>query len=472
MSPTHETQKSVKSHNPSKSVVQTTYPTYKDSKSPWLGKIPEHWEERKLKFLGSLYAGLNGKKGDDFEKEYKSGFKPFIPFTNIFNNIKINETKFQYVNIGKYETQNRVQQHDVLFLMSSETLEDVGKCSLYIGNSKELYLNSFCKGFRILSKDCSPFYLNYLLQSTSYRNYFSTVGRGFTRINIKQEYVNDLPSLLPPPQEQKTIAEFLDLKTQQIDRAIALKKQQIALLQEQKQIRIQQAVTRGLDASVPLKDSGVDWIGEIPAHWEISKLGNYIDILSGYPFPSSGFTVKGIKLLRGINVDVNQLRWSETVYWDEKKTDNLEQYKLEAGDIVIGMDRPLIGKGLRVARVQQTDLPCLLLQRVCRIRAIKGLTQEYLTAILKSKYFIEYFMPILSGISVPHISPFQIREFKLFLPTIQEQKRILTNLGRMEKKLNELISTNESQIQKLKEYKSTLIDSVVTGKVRVAGDGA
>lgn len=119
------------------------YPVYIDSGVEWLGEIPEHWGLKKLKFLGFLYAGLSGKKGDDFDKEKVDNMKPFIPFTNIFNNFYIDLKQFHYVRIDESEHQNRVKKNDILFLMSSETLVDIGKNSIYLGENKEVYLNSF-----------------------------------------------------------------------------------------------------------------------------------------------------------------------------------------------------------------------------------------------------------------------------------------------------------------------------------------
>ena len=135
------------------------YPAYKPSGVAWLGDIPSHWEFKKLKFLGNIYAGINSKKGDDFSKEYTEGLKPFVPFTNICNNIKIDVFQYQYVKIDEKENQNRVKKNDILFLMSSETLEDIAKCSIYLGDDDELYLNSFCKGFRINSVEINAEFL-------------------------------------------------------------------------------------------------------------------------------------------------------------------------------------------------------------------------------------------------------------------------------------------------------------------------
>lgn len=136
------------------------YEHYKNSGVEWLGEIPEHWEIKKLKFIGNIYAGINGKKGDDFSKEYSEGIKSFIPFTNICNNFKIDENQYQYVKIN--ENQNRVKKNDILFLMSSETLDDIAKNSIYLGDNTELYLNSFCKGFRISNQNINAEFIKNL----------------------------------------------------------------------------------------------------------------------------------------------------------------------------------------------------------------------------------------------------------------------------------------------------------------------
>lgn len=186
----------------------------KDSGVKWIGEIPAHWEVMPLKYLGNTFAGITGKSGEDFSKEQKEGFKPFVPFTSIFNNEIIDTSKHQYVKIRQKELQNKVIKNDLLFLMSSETLEDIGKCSIYLGLESELYLNSFCKGFRFRNPIINAVFTNHLLQSYNYRHYFSLKGRGFTRINIKQEFVLEMPILIPPLSEQKEISTYIETASQ------------------------------------------------------------------------------------------------------------------------------------------------------------------------------------------------------------------------------------------------------------------
>ena len=215
----------------------------KDSGVSWIGEIPEHWDLKRLKFLGKIFAGINGKSGDDFSKVKKDGFKPFIPFTSIFDNQTIDSNKHQYANINKNENQNRIKKGDILFLMSSETLEDIGKTAIYLGEEQELYLNSFCKGFRIRSSNVNGEFINHCLQSKSYRHYFSLKGRGFTRINIKQQFVLDMLIPIPPLSEQKEISNYIENTSHKTTTAISYKQQEIEKLKEYKSSLINSCVT-------------------------------------------------------------------------------------------------------------------------------------------------------------------------------------------------------------------------------------
>lgn len=215
---------------------------FKNSGVEWLGQIPSHWEILKLKFVGKIFAGLSDKKGDDFSKEFTSDKKPFIPFTNVCNNLKIDKNQMQYVKINPHEMQNKVREKDIIFLMSSETLEDIGKCSIYL-EKEQLYLNSFCKGFRPNLSRINAEFLNYLLQSKTYRNYFNLAGRGFTRINIKQEYISNLCAILPPKDEQEKIVEYIENKISKIDKLVNLEQECIKSLKEYKASLIDSVVT-------------------------------------------------------------------------------------------------------------------------------------------------------------------------------------------------------------------------------------
>ena len=438
------------------------YDNYKNSGVEWLGEIPEHWEVKKMKFIGNIYAGINGKKGDDFSKEYSDGIKSFIPFTNICNNIKIDDNQYQYVKISENENQNRVKKNDILFLMSSETLDDIAKNSIYLGENTELYLNSFCKGFRISKHNVNAEFVNYLFLSTTYRNYFSLVGRGFTRINLKQEFINDAYALLPKLKEQTAIANFLDNKTTKIDQAIAIKQQQIALLQEHRQILIHKAVTRGLNENVKLKDSGVEWIGEIPEHWEVKKLGyltNKIgDGLHGTPNYTDGtefYFINGNNLSTG-NIEITELTKtvSEREYLIHKKelTDKTLLLSINGtiGNVAFYCgEKVMLGKS------------------AAYLNFYKNINIEYVKCFLESTVFKNYYELQLSGSTINNFSLYSIGKTPVTFPNKIEQKQIVEYIKTSKTKIATAISLKEQEIVKLKEYKMSLIDGVVTGKVRV-----
>ncbi len=442
------------------------YDNYKNSGVEWLGEIPEHWEVKKMKFIGNIYAGINGKKGDDFSKEYSDGIKSFIPFTNICNNIKIDDNQYQYVKISENENQNRVKKNDILFLMSSETLDDIAKNSIYLGENTELYLNSFCKGFRISKHNVNAEFVNYLFLSTTYRNYFSLVGRGFTRINLKQEFINDAYALLPKLKEQTAIANFLDNKTTKIDQAIAIKQQQIALLQEHRQILIHKAVTRGLNENVKLKDSGVEWIGEIPEHWEVKKLFGLCNFIRG------NSTFSKDELL--CNGDYVALQYGKTYKVDEINDDysfyvNEEFYKetqiVKYDDTILISTSETIEDLGHSAYYKRNDIGLIGGEQILLNPNNKKINGHYL--YFYSKLFSKELRKYATGIKVYRFNVNNLKTIYTAIPPLSEQKQIVEFIETATTKIATAISLKEQEIEKLKEYKMSLIDGVVTGKVRV-----
>lgn len=215
----------------------------KDSGIEWVGKIPTDWEVLKLKRVGEIYGGLTGKSGDDFGQEDSPLNKPYIPYTNIFRNTYISREHFDLVSIEPEETQNNVKRLDLFFLMSSENYDDLGKTSILVDDVGELYLNSFCKGFRINNSKINPLFLNYQLNGDVFKKLISINGFGFTRINLRQDKLLSISILLPPLIEQEQIILYLDKKTKVIDETISKEVRRIELLKEYKQSLISEVVT-------------------------------------------------------------------------------------------------------------------------------------------------------------------------------------------------------------------------------------
>ncbi len=218
-----------------------------------------------------------------------------------------------------------------------------------------------------------------------------------------------------------------------------------------------------------MKDSGVDWIGEIPAHWDVKRVKHFAEILPGYAFPSGKFSEAEtpVKLLRGININPGKVVWQETVFWPEGEFDTHQRYALKIGDLAMGMDRPWVSSGVRVARISESDFPALLVQRVARIRANPGYSNDFLELLITSKKFLGYFEPILSGVSVPHISDSQIGNFTTAVPDFHEQCAIAEYCRGIASEYGRLMDMELASITTLNEFKHTLIASAVTGKIKI-----
>jgi type I restriction enzyme, S subunit len=226
---------------------------------------------------------------------------------------------------------------------------------------------------------------------------------------------------------------------------------------------------RESSSSVRLKPSGVEWLGDVPEHWEVARFGRLVALTTGFPFKSEGFTqtTDDIRLLRGINIAPGQVRWNDVVRWSVAERKKFAEYELRPGDIVLGMDLPIIQGGVWVAVIQESDVPSLLLQRVARIRPRQELLAHFLLLLLAGKSFSNYLSPIFTGISVPHLSPEQIKSFRVALPSIHEQEQIVKQMAVDTTAIQSAIDRARGQISLLCEYRTRLIADVVTGKLDV-----
>jgi type I restriction enzyme S subunit len=284
--------------------------------------------------------------------------------------------------------------------------------------------------------------------------------------SLRPEYFKAIYTVVPPPDEQDAIVRYLDNATRRLEQVMAAKRRVVLLLEEQKQAVIHRAVTRGLDESVPMRDSGIPWLGEVPAGWRVVPLKRVSRVTPGFAFPSRDFITSGgdYRLLRGVNVSVGRIRWTDAVGWNRSLHDGLDRFVLREGTIVLGMDRPVISGGVRVAKMAAEDLPALLLQRVAMIESKAYARPDYLLNLLGGKTFVDYILPQFSGISVPHISGDQIGNFSIPLPPTDEQDKIIDYIERETSDLRKLIKRIENEIALLGEYCTALVAEVVTGQ--------
>ena len=439
------------------------YDSYKDSGVEWMNKIPSNWEKSRIRMVGDLYGGLTGKKGSDFNDEDNPSNKPFVPFTNIFNNTYISKDHFQYVNVEENENQNRVLKNDLFFLMSSESYEDLGKCSILLEDVEELYLNSFCKGFRIKNSKVYPLFLNYQLLGSLHKEMISVEGNGFTRINLRQDRLLDIPVFIPPLSEQQQIVSFLDTKTSLIDSLIEKTQRKIELLKEKRTSLINEVVTKGLNPNVEMKDSGVEWIGKIPKGWRIGKLYQYSEMSNGstpsrvkpeywengtIPWMSSGEINK--KKIRDIDGRITQ-----------EGFENSSTKILPIGTVMMGLN----GQGKTKGTVGILEIETTCNQSLCGMIFKDDMYPMFSYYFLDSQYY--HIRGLVGEGQREGISVSFLGRYPLVVPPISEQQQIVEYLDKQTGIIDKTISIEEKRIELLKEYRQSLISEVVTGKRKV-----
>ncbi|WP_417859492.1 restriction endonuclease subunit S [Xanthomarina gelatinilytica] len=443
--------------------MEKAYETYKDSGVEWIGDIPESWDSIKLKFLGYLYSGLSGKKGDDFRREDSEFNKHYIPFTNIANNFQIDSEKLDTVEIFENENQNDVKKNDLFFLMSSENYDDIGKTSVLKDELNNTYLNSFCKGFRLYNQEeVDASFLNYLLSGNIYRKTLSIEAKGFTRINLQMGKIENLPVIIPnSKQEQTQIAAYLDYHTQLIDTLISKKETLIQKLQEQRQAIINEAVTKGLNKNVALKDSGIEWLGEIPEHWEVKKLKYVVDcnkntLADKY---EEDFNINYIEIG---NVSIDKGIEKTKVYKYSEAPSRAKRI-VKTNDVIISTVRTYL-KAITTITEEYNDY---IASTGFAVLTATNITHHFLSLITQSDCFIDDIISKSVGVSYPAINASDIMNIPIPVPEADEQILIYQNVEKKVKNNFEAIGSIQTSIQKLKDYRQSLISEAVTGKIDV-----
>ena len=444
------------------------YDSYIDSGIEWLGEVPSHWTIQRLKMsVASCRNGIWGEDpdgtGDDTVCVRVADFDR--------SRLAVNLETPTLRRISEKERASRTVIRGNLLLEKSGGGEKqpVGAVVLYDHDT-----NAVCSNFiaRLeLKPDLDPQFWSFAhaaMYSIRLTNRSINQTSGIQNLD-QTRYFDELISF-PPLKEQVSIGEFLVCETAKIDRLIEAQRQLVELLKEKCQAVVSHAVTKGLDPTAPMKPAGVEWLGDVPAHWEVVPLKRLISILSGFAFPSQGFShsEEDMRLLRGINVSVGCTRWEQdVVYWKRAQEDGLKQFELRIGDVVLGMDRPWIGDGLRAAQIGEEDLPCLLLQRVAALRPRDRLLGGYLFFLLSGAAFFHHCAPEMTGVSVPHISPDQVSNFQIALPSIEEQRSILEVLNTHDEQMSRAVETAEAAMTLLAERRSALISAAVTGQIDV-----
>lgn len=432
------------------------YPTMKDSGVAWLGEVPWHWQTRRFKYLL--------RERDDRSPSGAEQLLRVSQYTGVTERNRADGADEADTRAASLVGYKLVAEGDLVVNIMLAWNGSLG-ISRFDGIASPAYcVYRFGHGAK-------PWYFHHLLRSPAYKARIKALSTGVvdSRLRLYTDDLYRMEALLPPPDEQAAIVRFLDHAGRKIRRAIRAKQKLVKLLEEEKQAIIHRAVTRGLDPKVRLKPSGVEWLGDVPEHWRVVRLGRFIHLITGFPFKSEGFTQScdDVRLLRGANVAPGAIRWTDVVRWPAQERSRYKGFELAIGDIVLGMDRSLIQSGTRIAVVGASDVPSLLLQRVARIRSTGELNMSFLTLLLGGKSFSDYLAPIFTGISVPHLSPEQIKSFEFVLPTANEQDRIVAWIARRTARVQSAAVRADRELALLREYRTRLIADVVTGKLDV-----
>ncbi|WOQ68723.1 hypothetical protein RYJ27_08335 [Microbacterium limosum] len=322
--------------------------------------------------------------------------------------------------------------------------------------------------YRPLPERMTSRYLSYLVLSEPFLEPVIASVSGAKMPRADWNEVRNVKVWVPSLSEQQAIADYLDRETAQIDAFIAKNEELITLLTERRAAVTAQAVTRGIDDSGELKESGLGWLGSIPEDWEAVRVKFAVRSLPGFAFASGDFVddTGATRLLRGINVGVGSISWAETVGIENPPADVERRYMLDEGDLVLGMDRPVISGGLRVARVGPGDAGSLLVQRVLRLRGTR-VRNDYLEYSLAWGGFAMYIEPDFTGVSVPHMSEQQVGNFAIALPDLSTQERIVDYLRDQHSAIDTALDAARRSIDLMRERRAALISAAVTGKIDV-----
>ena len=427
------------------------YEKYKDSGVGWIGEIPEHWKMLSNKYIFKLKKNQVGKKSADYEL-LSLTLKGIIK-----RDMENPEGKFP----AEFDTYQEVKKGDFIFC-----LFDVEETPRTVGLSDFDGMITGAYTVFTASEETDRKYLYYFYLNLDEKKRLKFLYRGL-RNTIPKDSFFTFKTTFPPIEEQQTIATFLDAKTAKIDQRIANRQKEIELLKERRQILIQKAVTTGLDDTAPLKDSGVDWIGEIPEHWEVRKLKSLSKkIVDGTHF-TPYYVDDGIPFLRV--TDLTKMQNGKIQWENTKRIGRLEHELLikrafaEKGDVLLSKNGTI---GL--TKVVDWDEEFSIFVSLCLIKLRAEISPYYFTYFFNSPIVEEQLNFGSSRTSVTNLHLEKIKELIVVLPPKAEQNKIIEKIDEFSLPIDKAILLKQQEIEKLKEYKTVLIDNVVTGKVRVS----
>lgn len=439
----------------------------KESGIEWIGQIPEEWEVIKVKFFTYMKGriGWQGLKADEFIEE-----GPYLVTGTDFKNGRVNWDTAYHISQKRYEQAPEIQLKQGDLLVTKDGT--VGKLALIDELPDSASLNSHLLVLRPLLNRYDNHFLYYVLSSLEFKNYFQKVSIGSTMDSLSQEKMGEFIFAIPNINEQNSISRYLDKKTAQLDKVKSLLEEQIQKLKDYRASLIYETVTKGLDKTVPMKDSGIDWIGQVPQGWGVSKLkfilekgsnsikvGPFGSSLSGDAIRSSG---KWVYNQRNV-LDNN---FTETdFYISEAKCKELKNFSVSSGDILL-TTRGTIGRVAIVPKKYCEGIihPCLMKFKVDSKIVLPELIKYLFNDIPLVREQLNF---LSNSTTIDVIYSYNLKN--IIIPTIPiaKQYSILEVLDRQTSDVDSLIKIKQKQIENINKQRQTLIYDYVTGKRRV-----
>ena len=443
------------------------YSSYKSSGVEWIGEIPETWDSGKMKYVLSNNDG--GVWGSDIENE--EGGNIVIRSTEItidgnwdFSNpLKRDLTENEIIKSKLYEG-------DIVITKSSGSPQHIGKSVIV---SKEIELLNCCySNFvqRIRFRNYNPKLYHFILNSDIGRSQFKYLTTTSTGLgNLNGSSLNDI--LLPfiPLIEQERIVNYLDEKTTIIDKLISTKQRKVELLQEQRTTLINQVITKGLNPNVKMKDSGVEWIGEIPESWIVGKLKNYSELKISSVDKHIYEYERQVIVCNYTDVYYNEFITNELeLRKGSCSEDEYNKFKLNKGDVIITKDSES-PTDIGVPSLVNDDFENVVCgYHLSIIKPSKNkLVGSYLFRQLQTKRIRSYYEVCSNGITRFGLGKSSVLDTPLIIPPVNQQQEIVEYLDKQTNEIDDLVSMEQNKIELLKEYRQSLISEVITGKIKV-----
>ena len=424
------------------------YPVYKDSGVEWIGKIPDRWSVAKIKFSDFVIMGQSPSSED--YNDSMIGL-PFLQGNADFTSL------YPVPRIWCDTAKKQATAGDVLLSVRAP----IGAVNIA---DQDYGIGRGLCAIRSLKTDSKlHFYLTLSLNEE-----LNSQGTGSTFTAISADDVGNLKIPSINSQEQGTIVKYLDHKTHLIDTLIEKKQKQIELLQEQRAAIINQAVTKGLNPNVKMKDSGIEWLGEVPEHWQTTRLkfetSRIVDCLHSTPVYSEN---GGYPAIRTADVSPGVLDLADVRFVDkEEYKQRISRLQPEAKDILYSRE----GERFGMAALVPHDVDLCLSQRMMMFRPRKSVNPIFLMWQLNSRFVYYQASQDVIGATSPHVNVKTIRNFSLVMPPYKEQTEIAENIHTECANIDAIIGSVSRVIKALQEYRTTLISEIVTGKIDVRNE--